>query len=123
MVLNGMIFALFGIYDFVRVFPENTLAQNIFRDGIETLKKVLPEYDLGFWSRYNLCHADWHPAIDPATINYQRLHIVQLECLYKITGEDIFEEYKQRFQNQDNLINAVRMYRLKFKSLRKIGRL
>lgn len=27
-------------------------------DGISTLINILPEYDLGFWSRNNLCKAE-----------------------------------------------------------------
>ena len=123
LVLNGMIFSLCGIYDFIRVFPENKLAKKIFDDGIATLKKILPEYDLGYWSRYNLCKSDWYPEIDPATIGYQRLHITQLEMLYRLTNEEIFKEFAEKFEKQDNFINAIRMYRIKYKALKKIGRL
>ncbi len=123
LVLNGMIFSLCGIYDFMRVFPENKLAKKIFNDGIATLKKILTEYDLGYWSRYNLCMADWYPEIDPATIGYQRLHITQLEMLYKLTGEVVFKEYAERFKEQDNLRNSLKMYGVKYTALKKIGRL
>lgn len=123
LVLNGMIFALMGVYDFVRVFPQNETARQIFNDGITTLKNILPEYDLGYWSRYNLCTADWHPAVDPATIQYQRLHVAQLQLLFKITSEPIFSDYADKFAKQDKFVNILRMYFLKYKSLRKIGRL
>lgn len=123
LVLNGMIFALFGLYDFVRVFPDNQKAKKLFDDGIETVERILPKYDMGFWSRYNLCKADWYPEIDPATIQYQRLHIVQLKALYKITGKQIFKEYIDIFSKQDTFLNAVKMYAVKFKALKKIGRL
>jgi len=123
LVLNGMIFSLCGIYDFVRVFPENNLAKKIFDDGIATLKKILPEYDLGFWSRYNLCETDWYPEVDPATIGYQRLHITQLEVLYKLTGEIVFKEYAERFKKQDNIKNIIKMYRVKYTALKKMRRL
>jgi len=123
LVLNGKIFALCGVYDFVRVFPENALAKKIFNEGIETLKNILPEYDLGFWSRYNLCQAPWYPKIDPATLGYQRLHVTQLRLLYRITGEKIFQEYAQRFSDQESMLNIFKMYLIKYKSLKKIGRL
>jgi len=123
LVLNGMIFSLCGVYDFVRVFRENKLAKKIFDDGLQTLKNILAEYDLGYWSRYNLCSADYYPEVDPATIGYQRLHITQLEMLYKLTNEEIFKEYADIFRKQDTFINALRMYLLKYKSLKKIGRL
>ena len=123
LVLNGMIFALCGIYDFRRVFPENKLAKKIFDDGILTLKNILPKYDLGYWSRYNLCKADWYPKIDPATISYQRLHITQLLMLHKLTGENIFAEYAEKFRKQDTLFNVLKMYFVKYKALKKLHRI
>ncbi len=123
LVLNGMIFSLCGIYDFVRVFPKNKVARKIYEDGIQTLKNILPEYDLGYWSHYNLCKAEWYPEIDPATIGYQRLHITQLEMLYRLTNEEIFKEYVEIFKEQDNFINTMRMYRVKYTALKKMRRL
>ncbi|MCK4531075.1 MAG: hypothetical protein KAU44_07835 [Candidatus Marinimicrobia bacterium] len=123
LVLNGMIFSLCGIYDFVRVFPGHEQAKNIFDEGVKTLINILPEFDLIFWSRYNLCHVDWYPEIDPATIAYQRLHVTQLKTLYEMTGEIIFKQYADRFNKQDKFINYLRMYHFKFKALKKIGRL
>jgi len=123
LVINGMIFSLCGVYDFVRVFPENKLARKIYENGIQTLKNILPEYDLGYWSRYNLCKAEWYPEVDPATIGYQRLHITQLKMLYRLTGEQLFKEYAERFKKQDNLWNAVKMYKLKYNTLKKLNRI
>lgn len=123
LVLNGMIFALCGIYDFVRVDPKNLLAAKLFNDGIQTLENILPEYDLGYWSKYNLCNAEWYPEVDPATIGYQRLHINQLEMLYKLTGKSIFKKYAEIFSEHDNLFNAIKMYRVKFSALKTIGRI
>ncbi len=123
MVLNGKIFALCGLHEFIRVFPNNTLAKKLFYDGLETLKKVLPKYDIGFWSRYNLCKAEWHPKVDPATISYQRLHVNQLNMLFQLTGEHIFKQFSQKFEKQDNYYNALKMYMIKYKALKKIGRL
>lgn len=122
-VLNGMIFAMCGVTDFVRVFPENKLAKKLYDDGIETLKKSLPDFDLGYWSKYNLCEAEWYPKNDPATITYQHLHVTQLEMLYNLTGEKIFGQYAKKFKKQMNIFNIIRMYFSKYKSLKKLGRL
>lgn len=123
LVLNGMIFALCGVYDYVRVFSEDSGAMNIFNDGIQTLEKILPEFDLGYWSRYNLCKADWYPDIDPATIGYQRLHVTQLDMLYRLTGKNIFRNYARVFECQDTLLNAIKMYKSKYRALKHIKRL
>ena len=123
MVLNGKIFSLCGLHEFIRVFPENAMAGELFREGIATLEKVLPQYDLQFWSRYNLCRAKWHPEIDPATVGYQRLHVTQLKMLHQLTGKEIFSTYAKIFESQDTIVNMLRMYYIKFKALKKIGRL
>lgn len=123
LVLNGMIFSLLGIYDFVRAFPEKEVARTIFDSGLNTLEALLPEFDLGYWSRYNLCRRENYPGIDPATIGYQRLHATQLELLYKMTGRRQFQHFASRFREQDKIVNILRMYRLKFRVLRQIGRL
>ncbi len=123
LVLNGMIFSLFGIMDFTRLFPENKLARKIYDDGISTLINILPEYDLGFWSRYNLCKAEWYPQIDPATVGYQRLHISQLEVMYHYSGNDTFWNYAETFRKQDNFSNALKMYKIKYKLLKQLNRL
>jgi len=123
LVLNGKIFALCGLHEFTRAFPENVLAKKLFDEGLETLLKILPEYNMGFWSRYNLCVTNWHPDIDPATIAYQRLHVNQLKMLYQLTGNELFNQYAHIFAKQDNYFNALKMYLIKYKALKKIGRL
>ncbi len=123
LVLNGMIFSLCGLYDFIRVFPGNVLARKLFDDGIQTLENILPNYNMGFWSKYNLCRADWYPVIDPATVGYQRLHATQLHWLYVLTGKETFKTYRDLFRKQDNILNAVRMYAVKYKALKTMNRL
>ncbi len=123
LVLNGMIFALCGVYDYVRVFPEDPLPRKIFDDGIRTLENILPDYDLGYWSRYNLCRAEGYPDPDPATIGYQRLHVTQLDMLHRLTGNGLFRRYADIFNRQDTPANALKMYVKKAGALKKIGRL
>ncbi len=123
LVLNGMIFALCGIYDFIRLHRDHELANTIYRNGVRTLVKLLPSYDMGFWSKYSLCRAEFHPAIDPATIGYHFLHIIQLELMFRLTDETIFREYVNRWRNYPSLKNFIRMYFIKMKALRKMNRL
>jgi hypothetical protein len=123
LVLNGHIFALCGIYDLVRALPDNELAVKIFKNGINSLEKILPEYDLRFWSKYSLCQADFHPEIDPATIGYHYLHIIQLDLLYRLTGKEIFYEFSKKWERYTSKKNILKMYLLKFQALKKMGRL
>lgn len=123
LVLNGMIFSLCGLYDFVRVYPENDLARRLFWEGIETVIQALPAYDLGFWTRYNYCQAAFHPKVDPATVGYHRLHVTQLNMLYQLTHREIFREYSEKWAKYDVPGNALRMYLVKYKALKKMRRL
>jgi len=123
LVLNGMIFSLCGIYDFLRVFPKHSLAQQIYDAGVATLVNILPRYDMGFWSKYSLCSADFHPAVDPATIGYHHLHIIQLELMYRLTRQELFTHYSQLWKNYPSYSNVIKMYWLKYKSLKKMKRL
>ena len=123
LVLNGMIFSMFGIYDYMRVFPDHTLAAQLFRQGTATLLNILPRYDMGFWSKYSLCDADFHPAIDPSTIGYHHLHILQLEVMFQLTGETLFQEYTRKWKKDANWRNIIKMYKIKFKALKTMNRL
>ncbi|MFZ0389478.1 MAG: D-glucuronyl C5-epimerase family protein [Calditrichia bacterium] len=123
LVLNGIIFSLCGVYDFIRTHPQDEISRRIFEEGVQTLKGLLPQYDMGFWSKYSLCQADFHPQVDPATISYHHLHIIQLEFMHRLTGEPIFREYAARWRGYANWRNILRMYRIKYKALRKMNRL
>lgn len=52
-VLNGFIFALFGLYEFYMVTGDEE-AFELFSEGCDTLKKNIYRFDTGFWSRYDL---------------------------------------------------------------------
>lgn len=123
LVFNGHIFSLFGILDFHRAFPENELAKNLFESGFETILNCLPDFDLGFWSRYNYCTAEFYPPIDPATLGYQRLHILLLKVLNKIRTDEILVNYINRWENQIKLSNYIRSSFLKYKTLKMLNRI
>ncbi|NQT24377.1 hypothetical protein HQ585_03380 [candidate division KSB1 bacterium] len=123
LVLNGLIFSLCGVKDFVRVFPKHKQAGEIFENGVKTLKNILPEFDMGYWSRYNLCMAGWYPDPDPATIGYQRLHGTQLEMMFKLTEDPVFADYAKRFRKQDNPLSWMRMFGLKYRALSQLKRI
>lgn len=123
LVLNGMIFALCGIYDLLRLYPNHLLAAQIMDKGVDTLVNLLPKYDMGFWSKYSLCDEYFHPKIDPSTIGYHHLHIIQLELMYRLTDKEVFNEYAERWRECVNLRNILKMYRIKYSALKKMRRL
>ncbi len=128
-VLDGHGFCLFGIYDAVRAITPDVdkeyhlLAKDIFNKGINGLTKRLPEYDLGFWMKFNLCELDFYPQNDPCTIGYLRLVQAQLKILYNITGNQVLKQYAEKLKHYDRLPNIIKMYKLKFTALRKMNRL
>jgi len=129
MVLDGHNFALFGLFDFVRSVTPGTnakahdLAQELFKKGVDSLLNWLPEYDMGFWLRFNLCQMEHYPEIDPCTINYLRLIIAQLNILYHITGSDKILTFSEKFKQYDRFPNILRMYFIKYKVLKKLNRI
>jgi hypothetical protein len=97
-VLNGFIFALFGLYDFI-LLDKNPKAKLLFEEGIRTLEKLLPLFDTGYWSQYNLYY---HPGIYIASYKYHLIHVEQLKALYILTGRKIFLEYSRRWNSYAN---------------------
>jgi len=122
-VLDGSIFALFGLYDYVRAVDENAKAKRLFDEGCEALKKLLPRYDLGYWLRYNLCEQPFYPKLDPATIMYFRMIGTQLDLLTRMSGDKAFSEFADKWRKYDKRRNILRMYVHKFQALRKLNRL
>jgi hypothetical protein len=129
MVLDGHIFSLFGLYDFVRAVSVNIdrenheLAKQLFELGIKSLKYWLPQYDMGYWMRFNLCKMEHYPKTDPCTISYLRLLRTQLDVLLDLTGEAVFQIYSWKLKKYDRLINILRMYPVKYRALKRLKRL
>lgn len=128
-VLDGHIFSLWGVYDFIRAINRKNeqesylLAKEIFDKGIEGLIVSLPKFDMGFWALFNRCEQEHYPKKDPCTIGYLRLVSKQLEILYKITNREELKEYSSKFSKYDRLTNIIRMYFIKFKALKQLQRL
>jgi hypothetical protein len=79
-VLNGWIFALFGVYDYLLRFGDKS-AQILYEKTSASLFRTLPEFDAGFWSYYS------SGVKRIASPFYHRLHLSQLEALRQITTE------------------------------------
>ncbi len=91
-VLNGFVFALWGILDFARATGDERAGQ-WWRAGVETLKAHLPDFDRGFWSLYDLRYREL------ASLPYHRnVHVPQLDALYGLTGEPAFHSFARRWE-------------------------
>ena len=92
-VLNGFIFALWGVLDYARATGDQR-AWQWWNAGCETLRARLPDYDCGFWSVYDLSHREL------ATQYYQRnIHVPQLEAMHALTGDEIYQKYARRWRH------------------------
>ncbi len=95
-ILNGFMWALWGVFDFWLARSDAT-AKKIFDRGIETVLRNLARFDTGYWSLYEL------PANESsmkmlASPFYHRLHIVQLRVMWKLTGDARFTEAADRWE-------------------------
>ncbi|WP_054824504.1 D-glucuronyl C5-epimerase family protein [Vibrio owensii] len=101
-VLNGFIYSLFGLYDAYDILGSEK-AKTLFWDGVGTLKNNIKLYDMKIWSRYDLYNsAGLREHWGFSSPWYQKLHWVQLDALYRITGHDEFYKYSESFESQES---------------------
>lgn len=93
-ILNGFIWALWGVHDYLLATKEKA-AQELFTRGVRTLLHNLERYDCGFWSLYEQSGTRL-PMM--ASAFYHRLHIVQLRVLHRLTGEETFARIADRWE-------------------------
>lgn len=125
-VLNGHINGIMGLYDFWRV-TGNTLAGELYQEGIKTVREELYKYDLGYWSRYDQLY--------PYAADYfyhNMIHIPQLKLLAELSRDSYFLDMAQRWLTYDSnpqytmykfhMFRDAVSRRLKYKSIKTIGR-
>ncbi|MEN8194745.1 MAG: D-glucuronyl C5-epimerase family protein, partial [Bacteroidota bacterium] len=105
-ILNGMVYALVGLWEIYQVMPQLTQAKELFDEGVKYVEKVLPLFDTGKWSWY------WIDEERPnyiASAMYHNLHICQLNYLYELTNKPIFHQYAEKFETYyGNPINKLK---------------
>ena len=95
-VLNGFMFAMLGVYDWARVDSPKAnriQAEQYFQRCLHTLDHVLPYYEVGGLSAYDLGHLTYHrtPLV---RAYYHAVHIYELHALYSITQDPILRKYE-----------------------------
>lgn len=95
-VLNGWIFALFGVHE-LAVATGDPEARELFERSAAGLVELLPRYDTGWWSLYSLYP---HGRPDLAKPFYQRLHPNLLEGLALLHPDPRLAAYAQRWRDQ-----------------------
>jgi heparosan-N-sulfate-glucuronate 5-epimerase len=93
-ILNGFIWAAWGVYDFFLATKDES-SRRLFDRAVETIRKNLDQYDLGFWSLYEQSGTRLPMVASPF---YHQLHIAQLRVMHRLTGDDIFAQTADRWE-------------------------
>jgi heparosan-N-sulfate-glucuronate 5-epimerase len=93
-ILNGFIWAAWGIYDYFLATRDHS-AQDLFARAAGTLTRNLDRYDLGFWSLYEQSGTRLPMVASPF---YHQLHVVQLRAMHRLTGEETFARVADRWE-------------------------
>ncbi|MFA4647614.1 D-glucuronyl C5-epimerase family protein [Pyrococcus kukulkanii] len=91
LVLNGHIISARGVYYYYMV-TKNPKALELFLTYVESVKRALPYFDTGSWSRYAIIY-------NSSSVFYHRLHIRLLYWLYRVTGDETFLEYAKKWND------------------------
>jgi heparosan-N-sulfate-glucuronate 5-epimerase len=95
-ILNGHIFALWGLLELRSALTEPWLAE-LADAALGTLRRRLPLYDAGYWSYYNLL-ATGSGFRSVALLKYHAFHIAQLRVTAALTGDAYFSVIADRWQ-------------------------
>ncbi|KAM4603103.1 D-glucuronyl C5-epimerase B isoform 1-T2 [Polymixia lowei] len=100
-VLNGFIYSLLGLYDLTETAGEKLgrEAGQLFNRGMESVKAMLPLYDTGSGSIYDLRHFMLGTAPNLARWDYHTTHINQLQLLASIDNAPIFKDVVKRWKS------------------------
>ena len=93
-ILNGFIWALWGVRDYARWSGKGSAA-SLWDSCVDTLATRIREFDIGWWSLYEARHSGNRML---ASLYYHRLHVVQLRVLHDLTGIDAFADCAERFE-------------------------
>ncbi|NWV55016.1 GLCE epimerase, partial [Daphoenositta chrysoptera] len=100
-VLNGFMYSLIGLYDLKETAGEKLgkEARLLYERGMESLKAMLPLYDTGSGTIYDLRHFMLGTAPNLARWDYHTTHINQLQLLSTIDDAPIFKEFVKRWKS------------------------
>ena len=102
---------MFGVWDFIRGQPDDAFATAIFERGAATVEALLPLYDTGWWSLYDLYHLEAPSPRNPCTAHYHDIHVKQLAVLHAITGRAQFGAFARSWASyQDGSSGRLRAY-------------
>ncbi|NXB51385.1 GLCE epimerase, partial [Leucopsar rothschildi] len=100
-VLNGFMYSLIGLYDLKETAGEKLgkEARLLYERGMESLKAMLPLFDTGSGSVYDLRHFMLGTAPNLARWDYHTTHINQLQLLSSIDDAPLFRDFLKRWKS------------------------
>lgn len=87
-VLNGMIYAMFGVCAYEKTFPREKVLRF---DLMQAIKDHVADYDLGWWTAYDAIG-------NVSSIKYHRIHIALLEDMYQLTGDTYYKNLQEKWK-------------------------
>lgn len=105
--LNGYMFALLGIYDWSQVVSRNQAeAAKAFSDGMATLDRILPLFDIDGYSAYDLAHIvlKLPPYVAP---EYLGIHVYLLHALDSIAPSKVLTHFEGKWQAKVDAMNQM----------------
>jgi heparosan-N-sulfate-glucuronate 5-epimerase len=90
-VLNGFIFALWGVMDYHRVTKDAWAGAMVAR-CVATLARNMDRFEGFYWSRYDLVRSG------NSSMDYHKLHVMQLDVMAALTSEPVLLQVAQRWR-------------------------
>jgi hypothetical protein len=114
--LNGYMFTLLGVYDWSTVDSKSKKQASVaFHDGMKTLNKILPYYDVDGFSTYDLGHIilNLPPYVAPS---YLGIHVYLLHALDSISSSDTLKIYEKKWSAKiDEMNKPLRFTKINIK--------
>lgn len=106
-VVNGWIFAWWGLYDLILVTNDEGRYKKILDSSCLSIIKLLPSFSCSYWSMYDLDGKIASPF-------YHNLHIAQMQAMFQLTRRKDFQEYAGRWtKNQKNWLHKNKAFMIK----------
>jgi len=110
-ILNGFMYSLIGLYDLFSLAPNNSQvsqeAYSLWKQGMTSLKNMLPFFDMGSRSAYDLRHVTLtNIAPNIARWDYHATHINQLLLLTTLDNATVIQTTAKRWISYMNGIRS-----------------
>ncbi|XP_025203395.1 D-glucuronyl C5-epimerase [Melanaphis sacchari] len=100
-ILNGFMYSLIGLYDLFSLAPNGSEvsqeAYSLWKQGMISLKNLLPLFDMGSRSAYDLRHVTLDIAPNIARWDYHATHINQLLLLATLDNATVIQTTAKRW--------------------------